>query len=119
MVYNLVLVMVAYYTPTIFAGAIQNNVLKVVLDITCVIAFVFFMTMASKEEKELLKRIKRIENKQNEYILMKDLKEGRTMYDFKTVKGHIEVYYNGEFLCTADNMDEAMKDAEAHSKGEL
>lgn len=119
MVYNLILTMVAYYTPTIFAGAIQNNVLKAVLDSTCVTAFVFFMIMASKEEKRLLKRIEILENKQNEYILMEDLKEGRTMYDFKTVKGHVEVYYNGEFLCTADNMDEAMKDAEAHAKGEL
>lgn len=41
------------------------------------------------------------------------------MYDFKTVKGHVEVYFDGEFICTADNMDEALKDAEAHEKGEL
>ena len=29
------------------------------------------------------------------------------MYDFRHVKEHIEVYYNGEFLFSADNIEEA------------
>lgn len=41
------------------------------------------------------------------------------MYDFKRVKGYIEVYFNGEFLFTADNMEEAQRDVEAHQRGEL
>lgn len=41
------------------------------------------------------------------------------MYDFKTVKGYIEIYFNGVFLCTADNMTEAKKEAEAHKRGEF
>ena len=40
------------------------------------------------------------------------------MYDYINVKGHIEVYLNGEFLFSADNMDEAVRDVEAHRKGE-
>lgn len=36
------------------------------------------------------------------------------MYDFKRVKGHIEVYFNGEFLFAADNMEEAERDVEEH-----
>ena len=41
------------------------------------------------------------------------------MYDFKIVKGYIEVYFNGEFLFTSDNMTEARRDVEAHKRGEL
>lgn len=41
------------------------------------------------------------------------------MYEFKRVKGHIEIYYNNEFLCTADNMEEAERDVAAHQRGEL
>ena len=29
------------------------------------------------------------------------------MYDFRNVRGHIEVYYNGEFLFAADTYTEA------------
>lgn len=29
------------------------------------------------------------------------------MYYFKTIKGHIEVYYNGKFLFSADTIEEA------------
>lgn len=29
------------------------------------------------------------------------------MYDFKSVMGHVEVYLDGEFLFSADNMSEA------------
>lgn len=32
------------------------------------------------------------------------------MYDYRNVNGHIEVYYNGEFLFTADNYAEAEQD---------
>lgn len=41
------------------------------------------------------------------------------MYEYKKVKGYIEVYYNGELLCTADDMEEAQRDVEAHQKGEF
>ena len=41
------------------------------------------------------------------------------MYEFRRVKGYIEVYFNDEFICTADNMEEAQRDAEAHQRGEL
>lgn len=41
------------------------------------------------------------------------------MYEYKNVKGHIEVYYNGEFLFTSDNYAEAEKDIKEYemSKG--
>lgn len=119
MVYDLLWAILALFYSTVFGSEIQNEVFKAVYYIVCAIAWLVFIIRARDKEKELLKRIKRLENKQNEYILMEDLKEGRTMYDFKTVKGHVEVYYNGEFICTADNMDEALKDAEAHAKGEM
>lgn len=32
------------------------------------------------------------------------------MYDFEFVRGHIEVYLNGEFQFSADNMSEAKKE---------
>lgn len=32
------------------------------------------------------------------------------MYDFKNVKGHVEVYCNGEFLFTADSYEEAERE---------
>ena len=32
------------------------------------------------------------------------------MYDFKSVKGHIEVYYNGKFLFSADSVEEAERE---------
>lgn len=41
------------------------------------------------------------------------------MYYFKSVKGHIEVYLNGEFLFSSDNIEEAYRDIEAHKRGEL
>ena len=41
------------------------------------------------------------------------------MYDFKRVKGYIEIYFNGEFLCTADDEEEAKRDVEAHQRGEF
>ena len=33
------------------------------------------------------------------------------MIDFRHVKGHIEAYNNGEFIFSADNMDEALSEA--------
>lgn len=41
------------------------------------------------------------------------------MYDFKNAKGYIEVYFNGILLCTADNMQEARREVEAHQRGEF
>lgn len=38
------------------------------------------------------------------------------MYEYKNVKGHIEVYYNGEFLFTADNREEAEMEVKAMEK---
>lgn len=33
-------------------------------------------------------------------------------YDIVPVRGHYEVYINGEFYCSADNMTEAAKEIE-------
>lgn len=41
------------------------------------------------------------------------------MYSIKNVKGHVEVYYNGKFLFTADSYEEAKQEIEIlQSKGE-
>lgn len=32
------------------------------------------------------------------------------MYDFRNVYGHIEVYYNGKFVFSADTIDEAQRE---------
>lgn len=39
------------------------------------------------------------------------------MYDFRNVQGHIEVYYDGEFLFTADNYEEAKREVESLGQG--
>lgn len=42
------------------------------------------------------------------------------MYTFKNVSGHVEVYYNGKFLFTADTYEEAQEEVETlKEKGEL
>ena len=38
------------------------------------------------------------------------------MYDFENVRGHIEVYYNGEFLFTADDYEEAEREINEREK---
>ena len=38
------------------------------------------------------------------------------MYEFKNVKGCIEIYFDGKFLCTADYEAEANEEVEAHKK---
>lgn len=38
------------------------------------------------------------------------------MYSWENVRGHIEVYYNGEFIFAADSLEEAMNDIEEHKK---
>lgn len=38
------------------------------------------------------------------------------MYEYKYVRGHIEVYYNGEFLFTSDNYAEAERDVNEYKK---
>ena len=53
------------------------------------------------------------------YIITKHMKGGLFMYYFKSVKGHIEVYLDGEFLFSSDNIEEAYRDVEAHKRGEL
>lgn len=35
------------------------------------------------------------------------------MYEFRHVRGHIEVYLNGVFILSADTMDEAKKELES------
>lgn len=32
------------------------------------------------------------------------------MYDYRHVRGHIEVYHDGQFVCSADNMTEAKRE---------
>lgn len=110
MVDNLIYAFLVLYSSMILGESIQNEILRTAFYIICLLAFLFSALNAAKKEKRLLKRIENMENKR---------KENEHMYDFRTVKGHVEIYYNGEFLCTADNMDEALKDAEAHAKGEL
>lgn len=43
------------------------------------------------------------------------------MYDIQRVRGYVEVYYNGEFLFTADNEAEAQQEIEEReqNKGAL
>lgn len=38
------------------------------------------------------------------------------MYEFENVRGHIEVYYNGEFLFTADDYAEAEQEIKEREK---
>lgn len=38
-------------------------------------------------------------------------------YKIKPKKGHFEVYINGKFYCSADNMREAIKEIEECVKG--
>jgi len=39
-------------------------------------------------------------------------------FEVRTVKGHIEVYYNGKFFCSADSFEEAVQEIETEkSKG--
>jgi len=36
------------------------------------------------------------------------------MYEFRYVKGHVEVFLNGVFQFSADNMEEARREVAAH-----
>lgn len=35
------------------------------------------------------------------------------MYEFRYIRGHVEVYLNGVFVLSADTMDEAKKELES------
>jgi len=36
------------------------------------------------------------------------------MYEFRYVKGHVEVFFNGVFQFSADSMEEARREIEAY-----
>lgn len=38
-------------------------------------------------------------------------------YKIRPKKGHFEVYINGKFYCSADNMREAIREVEKYVKG--
>ena len=40
-------------------------------------------------------------------------------YDFREIRGHIQVYLDGEFLFSADTMREAIEEIEEEKKSSL